>query len=466
VNIDADDLAKSKKHLVLGLVWQIIRIGLFSQIDLVHVPGLASLLREGETLADLQKMSAEQILMRWVNYHLEKAGVDRRLNNFTENVRDSEIYSYLLKQIAPHERNVTLDALNIPMNNPVKRAEVMLREADKLGCRAFVTADDVANGVYKLNLAFVANLFNTWPGLKPPEELVMDNIEETREERTYRNWMNSMGVDPHVNWLYSDLSNGLVIFQLYDIIKPHIVDWNRVVKIFHKLRGMMDQIQNCNYAVDLGKQLCFSLVGIQGKDIYDGSRTLTLALVWQLMRAYTLTVLSTCTQTSEGKLATDREIIEWANKKLTSRNKRSSVTSFQDSRLSDARTLIDLIDSIVPGVIDYNLVKDGTNHESKLDNAKYAISSARKIGAKVYALPEDIVEVKPKMVMTVFACLMARDYMPDMREGNKSMSTVHHSTPEPTTPLMNVQSVMSPMRRRAPELQNGGDRVHNGDDWN
>lgn len=56
-------------------------------------------------------------------------------------------------------------------NNPVKRAEVMLKEADKLGCRAFVTADDVANGVYKLNLAFVANLFNTWPGLKPPEEL-------------------------------------------------------------------------------------------------------------------------------------------------------------------------------------------------------------------------------------------------------------------------------------------------------
>lgn len=46
----------------------------------------------------------------------------------------------------------------------------MLKEADKLNCRAFVTSHDVANGVYKLNLAFVANLFNTWPGLKPPEQ--------------------------------------------------------------------------------------------------------------------------------------------------------------------------------------------------------------------------------------------------------------------------------------------------------
>ena len=40
-------------------------------------------------------------------------------------------------------------------------------------------------------------------------------------------------------------------------------------------------------------------------------------------------------------------------------------------------------------------------------NAKYALSMARKIGAHTYALPEDLVEVKPKMVLTVFACLNA-----------------------------------------------------------
>lgn len=40
-------------------------------------------------------------------------------------------------------------------------------------------------------------------------------------------------------------------------------------------------------------------------------------------------------------------------------------------------------------------------------NAKYAVSMARKVGARVYALPEDIAELKSKMVMTLFACLMA-----------------------------------------------------------
>ena len=41
---------------------------------------------------------------------------------------------------------------------------------------------DVKNGHEKLNLAFVANLFNTHPHLDPPAE-DLDIIEETREEK-------------------------------------------------------------------------------------------------------------------------------------------------------------------------------------------------------------------------------------------------------------------------------------------
>lgn len=47
--------------------------------------------------------------------------------------------------------------------------------------------------------------------------------------------------------------------------------------------------------------------------------------------------------------------------------------------------------------------------QEKCKNAKYAITMGRKIGARIYALPEDIVEVKPKMIMTIFACLMYKD---------------------------------------------------------
>ncbi|XP_054708354.1 plastin-1-like [Uloborus diversus] len=417
INIDAHDLAKGKPHLVLGLLWQIIRIGLFNQITLEHCPGLVQLVNPGEEMSDLMKLSPENILLRWVNYHLERAGTNRRISNFTNDIKDSEIYTHLLKQIAPLDAGVTLEALM--KTDMLDRAEIMLKQADKIGCRSFLTPHDVVEGVYKLNVAFVANLFNNHPALDQPDEpLEMVNLEETREEKTYRNWMNSMGVSPYVNWLYSDLADGLVIFQLYDTIKPGIVEWNRVHKIFSKLKGFMEKLENCNYAVSLGKELKFSLVGIAGHDISEGNPTLTLALVWQLMRAYTLTILTQLANT--GHPVVEKEIVEWVNNKLKEVGKETSIKNFQDSSISSALPIIDLIDAIQPGSINYSQVLSGNVPEDRMANAKYAISMARKIGARIYALPEDIAEVKQKMVMTVFACLMARDYIPNM--GVKSIT--------------------------------------------
>ncbi|XP_059222759.1 plastin-3 isoform X2 [Stomoxys calcitrans] len=411
VNIDAHDLAKGKPHLVLGLLWQIIRIGLFSHITLDSCPGLAGLLFDNERLEDLMKMSPEAILLRWVNHHLERAGISRRCTNFQSDIVDSEIYSHLIKQIAGNDVDVNMDALH--EKDLVSRAEIMLQQAAKLNCRSFLTPQDVVNGVYKLNLAFVANLFNNHPGLDKPEQVEgLEAIEETREEKTYRNWMNSMGVSPHVNWLYSDLADGLVIFQLCDIIKPGIVNWNRVHKRFTPLRKFMEKLENCNYAVELGKQLKFSLVGIAGQDLNDGNATLTLALIWQLMRAYTLSILSRLA--NSGNPIVEKEIVQWVNSKLTEAGKESSLKNFNDPAIADGKIVIDLIDSIKAGSINYDLVRTGGTEEDNLANAKYAISMARKIGARVYALPEDITEVKPKMVMTVFACMMALDYIPNM----------------------------------------------------
>lgn len=138
---------------------------------------------DGERLEDLLKLSPEAILLRWVNYHLERAGVARRCTNFQSDITDSEVYTYLLKQIAPGDAGVTVEALR--EHELSQRAEVMLQQAAKLNCRSFLTPQDVVNGVYKLNLAFVANLFNNHPGLDQPEQIEgLDAIEETREEKS------------------------------------------------------------------------------------------------------------------------------------------------------------------------------------------------------------------------------------------------------------------------------------------
>lgn len=49
-------------------------------------------------------------------------------------------------------------------------------------------------------------------------------------------------------------------------------------------------------------------------------------------------------------------------------------------------------------------------------NAKYAISCSRKIGACVFLTPEDIVEVKSKMIMTFVAELWAAFFVREAYE--------------------------------------------------
>ncbi|NXK04627.1 PLSI protein, partial [Herpetotheres cachinnans] len=414
VNIGSQDLQEGRPHLVLGLLWQIIKVGLFADIEISRNEALITLLNEGEELDQLMKLSPEELLLRWVNYHLANARW-QKISNFSQDIKDSRAYYHLLNQIAPKgdgldESPIKVDFSGFHDKNDLRRAEYMLQQADKLGCREFVTPADVVAGNPKLNLAFVANLFNTYPALHKPDNSSYDlNLleGESKEERTFRNWMNSLGVSPYVNHLYSDLSDALIIFQLYDMTRVP-VDWNHVNKPpYPLLGGNMKKIENCNYAVELGKTKAkFSLVGIAGHDLNEGNPTLTLALVWQLMRRYTLNVLS---DLGEGEKVNDEIIIKWVNQTLAKANKKTSITSFKDRSISTSLPVLDLIDAIAPKAVRPEMVKrEDVSYEDKLNNAKYAISVARKIGARIYALPDDLVEVKPKMVMTVFACLMGR----------------------------------------------------------
>lgn len=47
---------------------------------------LIALLRDGESLEDLLKLSPEELLLRWANYHLEQAGAPK-VNNFSSDIK-------------------------------------------------------------------------------------------------------------------------------------------------------------------------------------------------------------------------------------------------------------------------------------------------------------------------------------------------------------------------------------------
>lgn len=51
-------------------------------------PALIALLNEGEELEELMKLSPEELLLRWVNYHLTNAGW-HTINNFSQDIKVS-----------------------------------------------------------------------------------------------------------------------------------------------------------------------------------------------------------------------------------------------------------------------------------------------------------------------------------------------------------------------------------------
>ncbi|THH04348.1 hypothetical protein EW145_g5580 [Phellinidium pouzarii] len=437
VNIGSSDLAEGREHLILGLIWQIIRKGLLANVDIKLHPELYRLCEDGETIEDLLKLTPDQILLRWFNYHLKHAGWHRRVNNFSRDVADGENYTVLLNQLKPDE----CSRAPLQTSDLKERAEQVLQNADLIGCRKYLTPSSLVAGNPRLNLAFTANLFNTWPGLEPLDEaeakdygVVEDfDAEGEREARVFTLWLNSLGVEPAVHNLFENLKDGLVILQAFDKVLPGSVIWRRVSKptgsrLGAVQRAMDDEegadledtapklsrfksVENTNYAVDLGKQNNMHLVGIQGADLVDGRKTLVLGLVWQLMRMNITQTLTSLSKTGKGGAISDTEMVKWANTTAAKGTLGArSIRSFKDPSLTTGVFVLSLLEGLRPGIVDplmVSNVSDTGDYEERRQNAKLAISIARKMNATIFLVPEDIVDVRPRLIMTFVGSLMS-----------------------------------------------------------
>ncbi|TMW68138.1 hypothetical protein Poli38472_007810 [Pythium oligandrum] len=412
VNVGPMDLIEGRPILVLGLVWQIIKIQLTSTINLKNHPELVRLLLDGESLEEFMKLPPDQILLRWMNYHLKAAGHPKSVTNFSSDLQDATAYSVLLHQIAPQQCDLCHE------NVPEERAAHVIQNARGLGIETFIKPRDITSGNPKLNMSFVAQLFNTCPALdiveedlKQLEEILYDDIGDTREERVFRMWINSLGIDEvYINHLYSDLREGINLLKLFEKIEKGIVSWQKVNLVAPNTFKM---VENCNYCVVLGKQLKFSLVNIGGADIFEANKKLILSIIWQSMRHHQLKLLSDLARArghSTGEGITDSDIIQWANAKVLQAGRvQKQIHAFRDLSLADGVYLLALVHAVEPRAVNWDLVTPGHTDEDKASNAKYAISCAQKIGATVFLTYEDIVEVKPKMMMTFVASLMSVD---------------------------------------------------------
>jgi hypothetical protein len=275
--------------------------------------------------------------------------------------------------------------------------------------------------------------------------------DDDREERAFRNWINACGIPGiNVHNLFADLRDGLVLLRVFDHIEPVIVDWSKVEK---KPSNKFKAVGNCNHALAVGRRLKFSLVGIDGSNVFEGHRTFTLALVWQMMRYHTIKYLQSLYSKRYGyRQISDAQIIVWANNRvskavhpfLKALKVVPMMSSFKDANLSNSLFVLNLLSNVSAAdstssagtaasttpaptttatttamptsssgaggsAVNWSLVTPGSTPEERLLNARYAISVARKLGATIFLSPEDIIEGKPKMLMTFFGSIMAFD---------------------------------------------------------
>jgi len=121
---------------------------------------------------ELLTLPPDEILLRWFNHHLLAAGSKRKVHNFGDDIKDGENYTILLHQLAPVECPLTpLETADLNL-----RAEQILHNAGRIGVRRYLNAHALVTGNPRLNLAFVANLFNIVPGLTPREKALPQPI--------------------------------------------------------------------------------------------------------------------------------------------------------------------------------------------------------------------------------------------------------------------------------------------------
>ena len=173
VNIGFADFIDKNEDIILGLIWQLIRIHLLHGVNLMNHPELVRLLKEGETISNLLKIPSEEIILRWFNHHISKVGMT--IKNFTVDTQDCTKWIELLKAVIPGVSIQKLDEVG-NIEDLTERADKFLKFCEPYGIRGFTSVPVILKGNSRLNLAFSATIFNKYVGITLPSNEEINQI--------------------------------------------------------------------------------------------------------------------------------------------------------------------------------------------------------------------------------------------------------------------------------------------------
>ena len=316
--------------------------------------------------------------------------------------------------------------------SPDARAKQVIDHAiAAAGPKIFAVApSDLTEPRPRMQQCFVASVVNAL-GAGGGEEGELDTYEEetndSAEARVFKNWAASLGLKLNMKDLFSDSCSGIVLLKVMERLQPGSVDWDRVKGT---PKNKYEKVANCNYAVKMAKELGLKLTGISGQDIAEGNEKLLLAVWWQLMRKDFMQFLD--------ELDMDQaHVLTWANAQVARRGTDIQLSRFGDPAIKSGVFLLQLMKAVAPKAIKEDDIKPGRSELDRQLNAKLAISTSHKMGARVFCGWQDILEARPKLMLSMVAAIMSvylktnnftkDDVLRDLRRGSVALQSMRAS---------------------------------------
>ena len=166
----------------------------------------------------------------------------------------------------------------------------MIDGSERMGVPRVIDSSSITGSNTKTNTLFCSYIFNTKHGLKPldddcnfdPADLLDDDIEGSLEERQFRIWINSLGIDGvDVTDLYDDVKSGILLCKVADKIQPGSIDWKKVrdpPKTIFDMQGNNGEFVRGAKNKETGLDL--KMIAIGGDNLAKGTKIDTLASCW------------------------------------------------------------------------------------------------------------------------------------------------------------------------------------------
>jgi len=311
-----------------------------------------------------------------------------------------------------------------------------------------VLLKDINKNNYLLQLIYLSDLFifnNKISKLSHSEQKYVYNYlhQLPSSDTSLIAWINSFKIlDNDGNYNYTnnldgDLSDGLILLNILNSIKPNCVNF-KDNSIRNEIRHKFDKITNCNILMDTMKndstfKDIFHLIGIDGNDIVNGHEKFIRSLLLQIQRYHSTKLMAKIL--FKKKNVTDDELLIWMNNRLklysqmvkamnkihhnqsfsntpVKMKKNINILNFEDKNsLSDSLNFCNIVSSINPNWINYqninNEMECKNDKNKKLLNGKYLITIMRRLGCdNIFITPKELIQCEHRAILTISTSIM------------------------------------------------------------